>query len=143
MNCNKCGKIFKDNRGVAVHIANCKGTGAETSPPSAPQEEGISESPLPITPEEAKEAKFVTFRSPRIKSLRIVVVPSMNRVIETPTGNYVTRVDGKTAEFVDGIYRTNDPEIIECLTKYSANKKNARYPVISDIDIERMRKTLN
>jgi hypothetical protein len=132
LRCEKCGKEIKRN--MIMHLKFCKGIAeAETNPPSVRQVGGS---------EMAPPSKFITYRSPRIKGLRIIVRPSFNRTIETPTGNYVTRVEGKVAEFKNGLFTTDDPEVIEFLDKFSRNKKNARYPIISSEQMREMGNTL-
>jgi hypothetical protein len=117
------------------HCGIPKKSGVETNPPATPQ--GEKEPAAPSSP-----TKEVIFRSPRIRGLRIIVSPSFNRVVETPTGNYVTRVPGKVVEFKDGMYKTSDPEIIAFLDGYTKSKAAHRYPIISSLEIERMAKSL-
>jgi len=119
--CPICGKVFKDGRGFAVHVANCeklKNVEKGTSPPPSRLEGEIAAPPLSAT---------VEYRSPRVKGLRIVVSPTYYNQVETPTGTRVIPVKGKTAEFKDGVFRTSDPEIIKYLNQYS----DARYPVVN------------
>lgn len=133
--CDKCEREFKDGRGMRLH----KCVGAEQRPPAAPAPVGEAKEASPIV--ESKR-RMVVFRSPRVRDLRIVITPSFNKIIEGPAGSYITRVAGKTAEFRDGIFRTDDPEIIEYLSKYSEKRENGRYPIISTIDMENMKKCL-
>jgi hypothetical protein len=130
--CELCGKENKNKAGMKSHMRVC---GAVPNPPAAPR---VLEE-LPAPPSLPKE---VVYRSPRIRALRIIVTPTFNRVIETPTGNYVTKVAGKTVEFKEGLYRTKDPEIISFLDGYTKSKAAHRYPIISSLEIERMGKCL-
>jgi hypothetical protein len=146
--CQKCGKDIK--KGLTMHSRFCGGAmtspeikdcGTEPNPPSVPQAGEEVAPPLLAAPL-PEQVREVTYRSPRIKGLRLVVTPTFNRIIETPTGNYVTRVAGKTVEFKEGFYKTSDPEIIAFLNRYTKTKSAARYPVISSDEIARMAKCL-
>lgn len=132
--CELCNREFKDNRGIRLH----KCVGADTRPPTASAPEGEAK----VSPSVKKDGRYVIYRSPRVRDLRIVVTPSFNKIIDGPAGSYITRVQGKTAEFRDGVFRTNDPEIIEYLNQYSQKKENGRYPIISMDEIEKMRERL-
>ncbi len=64
--------------------------------------------------------------------LRIVVVPTREVRMDTPAGIIHERVQGKTVEFLNGLYTTDDPEIIDFLEhKY----KDERFPVFSDMKL--------
>lgn len=129
--CEACGKEFKSNAGLGGHKRFCKefATG-ETRPPSPVQEEGATMPPSPN--------KVMEYRSPKIRDLRIIVRPSFYNTINTPTGSRTMLVPGKTVEFKDGSYKTDDPEIIEFLSHYS----NSKFPIISMETIREMGKSL-
>jgi hypothetical protein len=60
--------------------------------------------------------------------LRIVIRPQYWVKTETPAGIQQVLSEGKVAEFREGIFVTEDPEIIDFLeNKY----KDGRYPVLS------------
>jgi hypothetical protein len=131
--CDICGRTY-DTRGLAIHKKkhlsgkiDAQGT---CPPPEHPRGEMAKATPLP--------SKTVTYRSPRVRSLRVIIKPSFWTQVNTPQGSHVIKVEGKVAEFKDGRFTTDDPEIIEVLNKYS----NRRFPVISEDAIREMGKCL-
>jgi hypothetical protein len=126
--CETCGKEFRNNAGLGGHKKFCKGIAeGETRPPSPiQQEEGAQGSPL--------LKRIVEYRSPKIRGLRIIVRPSFYNTVNTPTGSRTMLVPGKVVEFRDGVFKTDDPEIIEFLSHYS----NPKFPVLSVDDMKDM-----
>lgn len=80
----------------------------------------------------SEEVKFV---SPRRLSMTVVVVPDQWREIQTPVGAKMVQATGKTIQFLNGIYKTSDPEVIEYLeSKYN----DSRFPILSDRQMKSM-----
>ena len=129
-----CGKTFKNKAGLGAHRRFAHGlTGASgIRPPLGVPGEGKPEK------EEAPSSK-VSFTSPKSAALRIVVKPSYWTQVQTPGGTKAMVIQGKTAEFLDGRYITDDLEIID----YLENKyKDDRYPILSDRKMRGMGKGL-
>lgn len=91
------------------------------------------------TKEPAVNSGEVTFFSPRLPFLTVIVTPGEWRMVSGPAGDKMVSVDGLTAEFDNGIYKTADPTIIAYLSgdKETAKKlglvdKNGRARVYDD-----------
>lgn len=65
----------------------------------------------------------VSFYSPRLPFIQIVVVPSEWRLVEGPAGAKQYPVEGITVEFDNGRYVTSNPKIIAYL---EGNKEEAK-----------------
>jgi hypothetical protein len=82
-----------------------------------------------------KKEREVTFFSPRAKEQAIVVIPVEWLTQETPAGSRTIQSKGKIAQFIDGIFRTSDPEIVAYLTNVYTDK---RFPVVrTDIEVNK------
>lgn len=84
------------------------------------------------TPSEVPEepiSKDIRFFSPKSGSLNIVVEPKEWMVVKTPAGERTIQSPGKTAQFMNNIFTTEDPEIIEYLTNTYADR---RFPIVRD-----------
>jgi hypothetical protein len=128
LTCDACGKVYKGLGALNAHkFYKHKVLGAATTcPPVAAPEEGV----LPQAP-----SSKVVFRSPMASDLRIVIKPSYWVKTETPAGIVQVLSEGKAAEFRNGVFMTEDPEIIDFLeNKY----ENGRYPVFSLSKIQRI-----
>ena len=115
--CTKCEREFKDNRGLAAHVRFKHSEESRPPLPDTVASEGVKE----VDP-------LVVFTSPRSMGLRIIVSKSYWTEVKTPGGSHREVIPGKTAEFVEGVLRTTDPEIIDFLENRYESK---RYPVVS------------
>lgn len=70
----------------------------------------------------------VRFLSPKSPGLTVVVSPEHWGTVKTPVGDKMMLAKGKSATFVNGVFETNDPEIIEYLEEVY---KDPRFPVLS------------
>jgi hypothetical protein len=121
LTCGACGGVYKGLGALNAHkFYKHKVSGAATTcpPVAAPGEGALPEAP----------SLKVSFRSPKAGDLRIVIRPQYWIKTETPAGTQQVLSEGKVAEFREGIFITEDPEIIDFLeNKY----KDGRYPVLS------------
>jgi hypothetical protein len=122
ISCPVCGKECKGRTGLSahtrfVHASPRPPLAVETAPEAV--QEGAS------APSSPREEIFV---SPMSAMLRVVVKPSTQTHMVTPTGILSTRAEGKVAEFRDGVLITKDPEIIDFLENHY---RDDRYPVYS------------
>jgi len=120
LTCDACGKVYKGLGALNAHkFYKHKGLGgATTCPPVSPPGEGVKVAP----------SSKVVFRSPKSSDLRIVIKPSYWVRTETPAGIVQVLSEGKAAEFHNGVFTTEDPEMIDFLeNKY----KDGRFPVFS------------
>ncbi len=109
--CEQCGGEFK-NLGAHLRSHTAGKTAGEL----------LSSAPAGPT---SKRLRFLSVRSP---SMRLVVKPTTWEFVSTPTGSRSVQVTGKAVEFVNGVFETDDPELIEFLEhKYN----DSRFPVIS------------
>lgn len=109
--CEICGKSVKY---YGAHVRKAHPSGELlSSAPSAP------EGGVPLS---------VRFLSTRAPSLFLVIKPTQYRVISTPAGEQPILVEGKSVQFQNGEFETDDPEIIRYLEeKYT----DQRFPIIS------------
>jgi hypothetical protein len=83
---------------------------------------GVSEAP-------PKESIKVRFFSPRASGLNIIVHAKEWFTQQTPSGSRTIQSKGKSAQFVNSLFNTEDPDIIEYLTN---TYKDKRFPVVRD-----------
>lgn len=138
--CEVCGKEVKTKLALAGHKRthnkneNKEGIEIAASSPRPPlTQPGPGEETLSVNPDGSPA--FVTFRSPMSSGLRIVIKPSMWTTLETPAGTVKQVVPGKTVEFLNGIFKTNDPDVIDFLEN---RYKSDRYPIFSDSNLRKM-----
>mgnify|MGYP003145369324 CR=1 FL=1 len=74
-----------------------------------------------------KKEGAVTFYSPRAKEQTVVVEPQEWLTTRTPAGDRTIQSPGKTAQFSNGMFITDDPDIIEYLTNVYSDK---RHPIV-------------
>lgn len=99
---------------------------------SAPYDTGNDVS-LPDDVDPVKISK-VRFFSPKSGGLSIVIEPKEWMVVRTPAGERTIQSPGKTAQFENNIFLTDDPEIIEYLTNTYSDR---RFPIVrEDIQTE-------
>lgn len=122
LTCDVCGKELKNMAGLKMHMRLKHGeemAPVSSRPPLSEQGE----------PSEKGAPSKIMFHSPMSSELRIVVKRTDQVRVVTPAGIIHERVPGKTVEFRQGLYYTDDPEIIDFLeNKY----KDERFPVYSD-----------
>lgn len=125
--CSHCGGEFKNEHGLKVHVGRyCK---------------GVSRPPHPVAVAEGASApsvsRTVRFVSPKSANLRVVIKPTAWERVLSPgaAGQQViqtVQIEGKAAQFVDGLFTTEDPVIIEYLENvYSKKPENAMFPIYS------------
>jgi len=132
LTCEICEKVYKGLGALNAHkFYKHKGLGgATTCPPVSPPGEGV----LPETP-----SLKVAFRSPKSADLRIVIKPSYWVKTETPAGIVQVLSKGLVADFHNGVFTTEDQEIIDFLeNKY----KDGRFPIFSLARIRAMGRSL-
>jgi hypothetical protein len=119
-----CGKVCKGPAALGAHKRYAHKV--RKSPP-------LTDRAAPA--EEVGATSSVTFRSPRNPELRVVITRTDRMLIPTPAGTIQELRQGKTAEFREGLFTTDDPEIIN----YLENRyHDARYPILSQRVISRM-----
>ena len=82
-----------------------------------------------LTQEVPNHVGPVRFFSPRSNGLSVVVQPKEWYTQQTPSGSRTIQSEGKTAQFKNSIFVTEDPEIIEYL---SHTYKDRRFPVVRE-----------
>lgn len=70
---------------------------------------------------------IVRFFSPRSSGLQLVVESIKWHTTQTPGGNHTTQTSGIRVEFDNGYFQTDDPRVIDYLTK---EYKDKRFPVV-------------
>lgn len=125
MNSFKCPLCSRTVKNLQLHIDRYHPEGVD----EAKGPENSSSAPVPIPAPKGR----VKFFSPRSAELRVVVAPTRRGFVQTPQGSMDTVFMGKSAQFMNGEYETDDPEIIEHLTsKYN----DRRYPVVNLTKVE-------
>ena len=88
--------------------------------------EVVEVKPTLTVPEEPKKVRFF---SPKSGGINIVIEPKEWLVTRTPAGDRTIQSPGKSAQFENNIFITDDPVIIEFLThKY----KDRRFPIVRE-----------
>lgn len=138
-----CGREFKNQGGVNLHLKSHRpkevklvAKAIQVPDPVAPITEGDETQPL------------VVFYSPRSVGLTVVVIPERWVMLQTPAGLIPAPSEGKSAEFNQGKYTTDDPEIIACLEgdlkalrALGSSAKpylDHRFPILSDRQMKAM-----
>lgn len=125
MNSFKCPLCSRTVKNLQLHIDRYHPEGVPLD--EAKGSENSSSAPAPTSTSKVK------FFSPRSAELRVVVAPTRRGFVQTPQGSMDTVFMGKSAQFMNGEYETDDPEIIEHLTsKYN----DRRYPVVNLTKVE-------
>lgn len=121
--CEQCNKEFKNNAGLGAHNRLKHGitkAGKEVVSPVAP---AVNPSKPP-----SESKGRVRFTSPRSPELGIVVKPTEWMVMQIPGGSKPMQIKGKRADFVAGVFETDDAEIIDYLENVY---KDDRWPIFS------------
>lgn len=132
--CKDCGRIFKNAGGVNLHarkahpaVDSAKSAASPITTSTVSQSERPAQRPVAAFPEE------VTFYCPRPLYQTVVVIPEQWYNVEGPAGSKQEKTEGKLAEFDNGKFVTDDPEIIDYLEnvnhrcEYHTGKRRGGY----------------
>lgn len=112
--CDHCGRSYPQEK-LSNHIKRYHPLQAG----DAKGRENSSSAPAP---------KVVRFVSPRSPSLTVVIKPTRRGFVNTPQGSMDTVFPGLSIQFREGVFETDDPEIIQYL---SEEYKDRRFPVVN------------
>lgn len=136
--CDICRKEFKSNAGLGAHNYQKHGVKRSLDTVEVPvMPEAVSQVAPAISPTKASSAGKgrVRFTSPRSPELGVVVVPIEWMVMQVPGGTKAMQTKGKRVDFKNGVYETDDPEIINYLENVY---KDDRWPIFSQSKLSRL-----